>query len=226
MPQGSRLSLPVGADVGHQLTELIRESEDSPVVAAVPILRSNAVEGVKAESYVLGEWDCATRVTRLVHALNASEKFIIIVHGLARIRLAKPLSLGEDALHSLPAHPIELVVEDSTPRRETINEFRAAALKLVDRLLQDTGKSSARREVLERFATMAEDLTDSRISWLADLMTHTTVSDYSDRLGNAFRLITYSYLMEFRISVNSLIRGAYQKGRTTHRKTYINLRSI
>lgn len=186
---GARLSLPIGADVGHQLTKLIRDTGDNPVVAAVPILRSSATEGTKEDSYVLGEWGCATRITRLVRALNASEKFIVTVHGLARVRLAKPLSLGEDVLHSLPMHTVELVVEDSTPCRETITEFRTSALKLIDRLIQDAGKGSVRREVLERFATMAEDLTDSRVPWLADLMVHTIVSDYSDRLGNVFHRI-------------------------------------
>ena len=76
---GARLSLPIGADVGHQLAKLIREADDSLIVAAVPIVKTNsAVENnAKAEQYALGEWGCATRVTRLVRALNASEKFII-----------------------------------------------------------------------------------------------------------------------------------------------------
>ena len=82
---GARLSLPIGADVGHQLTKLIREADDNPIVAAVPIIKSNNAENnAKGEQYSLGEWGCATRVTRLVRALNASEKFIITVQGLAR----------------------------------------------------------------------------------------------------------------------------------------------
>lgn len=184
---GARLSLPIGADVGHQLTKLIREADDSPIVAAVPIIKSNNAENNgKGEQYALGEWGCATRVTRLVRALNASEKFIITVQGLARVRLPKPLFLTEDTLHTLPAHSVELISDDGLPRRETITEFRTAALKLVDRLIQDTSKGSVRRDVLERFATMAEDLTESRIAWLADLMVHTIVPDYADRLGNVF----------------------------------------
>ncbi|KAI5118621.1 hypothetical protein M0805_006989 [Coniferiporia weirii] len=175
----ARVSLPVDAELGQQLVALMRDSDTHTVVAAVPIINTESNEG---EQPVLAEWGCATRITRLVRSHNKADKYIVSLHGLARVHLVKPLVLNSDSLLSLAYHPVEYPSQLAPPKRETVTEFRSAALKLLDRFIQDAGKGTPRREVWDRFATLVEDPTDSRVPWLADLMVYSIISDYSDRL--------------------------------------------
>ncbi|THH07574.1 hypothetical protein EW145_g3290 [Phellinidium pouzarii] len=176
---GARVSLHVDAELGQHLAALMQDADTHAVVAAVPIINAESNESAQP---IFSEWGCAARITRLMRMLNKSGKYIVTLYGLARVHLAKPLVIKSDVLVTLPYHPVEYPSNEITPKRETITEFRSAALKLLDRLIQDAGKGTVRRESYDRFATMVEELADARVPWLADIMIYNIISDHSDRL--------------------------------------------
>ncbi|KAH8112093.1 ATP-dependent protease La [Phellopilus nigrolimitatus] len=177
---GARIALPVDPELGQQLVALMHESDTHPVLAAVPIVNAKSAHG---EAPVLGEWGCASRIMRLVRpsALNQSDKYVVSLQGLTRVRLARPIEVTEDTIGSLFQHPVVYPAIETTPGREAVSAFKTAALKMLDQLIEDTGKSS-RKEVFTRFATMVEDMSDARVPWLADVMVWSIITDHSDRL--------------------------------------------
>lgn len=180
---GASLSVSLNAEIGQQLVTFMQDLSGPAVLAAVPFTNPKSNEG---ETPVLSEWGCAVRITRLVRpsALNRTDSYVVSLHGITRLRLAEPLTLKADELESLPLHPFEYPPKETTPNRESVRTFKSAAFKLLDHLVQDAGKSS-RREAWTRLANMVEDISDSRATWMADVMVWSIVTDYEDRLGKS-----------------------------------------
>ncbi|EJD04952.1 ATP-dependent protease La [Fomitiporia mediterranea MF3/22] len=178
---GVSVSVPLNVDLGQHLAAYVQESSGPAVVAAVPIISPNSSEG---ETPVLNDWGCAARVTRLLRpsALDETEKYIVTLHGLTRVRLAKPLKYKSKKAEDLMSHPVEYPPKESAPGVEVVRAFKAAAFKLLDRLVQDAGRGS-RRAGWTRLATMVEEASENRLTWLADIMIWSIVSEYEDRLA-------------------------------------------
>lgn len=180
----SRITIPVKKELGQQLASLIQESEAQPVLAAVPIVNADSAQG---EAPVLNEWGCVARITRLVRpsALNPSETYLVTLHGLTRVRLARPLKLTSNAPEFMPYHPVEYGAsqkEGQVPAREAIDAFKRSSLRLLEKLGHDSGKGS-RRDAWAKFSSMVDDISDQRAGWLADVMVGSIISEYADRLG-------------------------------------------
>ena len=182
----SRITVPVKKEVGQQLISLIHESEAQPVVAAVPIINP---ESAQDEEPVLNEWGTSARIARLVRpsALNPSENFLVTLHGLTRVRLAKPLQIASGTLDEMPYHSVEYPPTEGAPQREQVIAFKGAALRLLDRLKLDAPKGS-QKDTWSKFASMVEEISDSRVGWLADVMVAGIIVDYSDRLSECLSL--------------------------------------
>ncbi|KLO17734.1 ATP-dependent protease La [Schizopora paradoxa] len=180
----SRITIPVKKELGQQLASLIQESEAQPVLAAVPIVNADSAQG---EAPVLNEWGCVARITRLVRpsALNPSETYLVTLHGITRVRLARPLKLTSNAPEFMPYHPVEYgstsQKEGQVPTREAIDAFKRSSLRLLEKLGHDSGKGS-RRDAWAKFSSMVEDISDQRAGWLADVMVGSIISEYADRL--------------------------------------------
>lgn len=180
----SRITIPVKKELGQQLISLIQEAEAQPVLAAIPIVNADSQQG---ELPVLNDWGCVARITRLVRpsALNPSETYLVTLHGLTRVRLARPLKLTSNAPEFMPYHPVEYGTtqkETKVPNREAIDSFKRASMRLLQKLGQDSGKGS-RRDAWSKFSAMVDDISDQRVGWLADVMVGSIISDYSDKLG-------------------------------------------
>ena len=215
---GARISLTLPDDLAHQVA-------DAPLgltLAATPITNPKASDG--SEKPVLNEWACAARVVRLIRpsVLNQSEAFIVTLIGRERVRVkqTRPFSFysndsdsGSDSSNGsrgdgrrrkrLPDFPVEYPPAETTPKREIITEFKGAALKLLDRLVQDAGKGS-RREVWSKFATMVEEVSDTRTPWLADVMVWSIITDYNDRLGESSSVCVGDCLLKHECQLFSL----------------------
>lgn len=198
----SRITIPVKKELGQQLASLIQETEAQPVLAAVPIVNADSAQG---EAPVLNEWACVARITRLVRpsALNPSETYLVTLHGLTRVRLARPLKLTSNAPEFMPYHPVEYGApqkEGQVPAKEVIDAFKRSSLRLLEKLGQDSGKGS-RRDAWSKFSSMVEDISDQRVGWLADVMVGSIISEYADKLG-AF--LSYSLLSAYANLIGNL----------------------
>ena len=208
----SRLTLPIKKEHGHALITLIQESDaqPGPIVAAFPVLNSADDKNTP----VLNEWGTAARVVRLIRpsALTPSQPYLVLLHGLTRVKLAKPLKLnhnyslrnldgddhGDSDGDALLLHPVQYPPIDTVPNTEVVDAFKGAAIRLLDRLAQDTG-APARRDAWTRFAAMVDDVSEKRAGWLADVLVGAVSGEYSDRLGMCTFL--FNFLIYLRIYV-------------------------
>lgn len=188
---GARVSLSLPDDIADQLVEA-SNTTSGLTLAATPITIPKSNDG--SEDLILNEWACTARVLRLVRpsVLSQSDRFVVTVVGRERVRvkLTQPFSYfpkgseshGQRKVQRLPDYTVEYQPAETTPKKEIIADFKGSALKLLDRLVLDADKTS-RRDLWKRFATMVEEVSDSRTPWLSDIMVWTVVDNYDDRLG-------------------------------------------
>ncbi|EPQ55832.1 ATP-dependent protease La [Gloeophyllum trabeum ATCC 11539] len=181
----ARLTLPVSKVSGEVLAALVAESDVQPVLAVVPITNhtSNANGQHKAEP-VLSEWGTAARIIRLIRPPNRNPQhpYLLSLQGLTRVRLAAPVKLKSNApTDIIKLHPVEYPVVDDTPSPETVEAFKAAALRLLDRLAKDSTQQS-RKDAWMKIAGMVEEISEQRAPWMADVMISAVNGEYNDKL--------------------------------------------
>ncbi|TFY75287.1 hypothetical protein EWM64_g8725, partial [Hericium alpestre] len=170
----SRLTFPISAAAADVLLDLI-DTVDPATIAVIPLLRPNA--------RTLNEWGVSAQIVRLVRPTRpSSQPYLLSVQGTSRVRLVfPPVSFNNrDPLPKLPFTEPSPDVQ-GPPSREAIASFRAAALRLLDRLAQDTVQSR-RREGWLKIATLVEETSDERMGWLADTLVGAVNTDYSDKI--------------------------------------------
>lgn len=171
----SRLSMPIPRQLGEALLALIEDSDSLPVVAVVPVASTTDT--------ILAEWGTAARVVRLVRppARNIRQNYLVSLHGLTRVRLTSPFTPSVDH-PSLAPQDIEYPSTERLPSRDLVEKFKHSAMLLLDRLARDSVQPS-RREGYHKIAAMVDDITDSRASWMADMLIGTINGEFSDKLG-------------------------------------------
>jgi ATP-dependent Lon protease len=176
----SRVTVPVSQPIGDALLQLIDRSDALPVLAAVPVTAPDPDQAAPP----LADWGVAARVLRLVNppARNPRQPYLVSLHGLSRLRLVHAhdkLSLLAD---SLPTFDVEHPPTENVPSRESIDRFKQAALRLLDRLARDATQP-ARKEGYSKIANMLDDIADDRTPWMADVLVGSINTDYADKLG-------------------------------------------
>ncbi|TDL26868.1 ATP-dependent protease La [Rickenella mellea] len=180
----SRITIPVSKDLAKALVTLVQESDSDPVVAAFPVIPNATNNAISGDNEItINQWGTAARIVRLVRPTlsNPSQPLLLSLHGVTRVRLAQPLKLTTQTLNTLPHHPIISSPPDGTPRHDTVDAFKSAALRLLDRLAQDSSKNG-RKEAWIKFASMIEDISDQRAGWAADLLVANINGEFTDRL--------------------------------------------
>jgi ATP-dependent Lon protease len=76
------------------------------------------------------------------------------------------------------------------PSRESVEVFKGAALRLLDRLAKDASQLS-RKEGWLKVSTMVEEISGSRAAWMADVMVAAVNGEYSDKLGTSIRYLGF-----------------------------------
>lgn len=71
---------------------------------------------------------------------------------------------------------------DRVPSRESVDTFKVAALRLLDRLAKDASQLS-RKEGWMKVSGMVEEISDARAAWMADVMVAAVNGEYSDKLS-------------------------------------------
>lgn len=172
LPSG-RVTLPVSKRIGEALLNLVQQSEDQPIVAAVPLTSPDSS---------LYEWGTAARIVRLIKPpiRNPKQPYLLSLNGVTRVRIVDDLSvdLSQGILHLHVEYP----KTDDIPSPENVVKFKAAALKLLNQLARDTTQE-VKRESYNKVAALVEEVSHVRAAWIADVILSSTNAEYKDKLG-------------------------------------------
>ena len=180
----SRITLPVSLNVGEAIYTLIDESDALPVIAAVPVNTGSNGEPV------FSEWGTAARVLRLVKPSlrNPRQPYLISLHGLTRVHLTSssessvPTPLSVPTLQDdLVLHDVEYPPTERVPSKESVEKFKHAGIRLLDRLARDSAQH--RKDSYIKISGMLEDITGARAPWMADVLVGAINGEYNDKLG-------------------------------------------
>lgn len=194
----ARLTIPISRALADSLLAILDDSDaGQPVLAAIPVpvpfesTNSDvpAVQPVTVNASPAPTHGVAARVVRLVRARTVASPaprhpYLLYLHGLTRIRLLQPLDLDPSTLDSLPRHAVAYPPADTTPSHETVEAFKDAALRLLDRLAKDSVQAQRKDDWL-KVASMVEEISDQRAGWMADVLVAAISGQYADKLGGS-----------------------------------------
>lgn len=171
LPTG-RITLPVSRNIGETLLALVQESDDQPIVAAVPST---------AQGSSLYQWGTASRIVRLIKppSRDSKQPYLLSLNGITRVRIVDDVSHVDSGIVHLR---VEYPPTDGVPTAENVVKFKAAALKLLNQLARDTTQQ-VKRESYSKVAALVEEVSHVRAAWMADVILSSTNAEYADKLG-------------------------------------------
>ncbi|KIM90045.1 hypothetical protein PILCRDRAFT_812855 [Piloderma croceum F 1598] len=183
----ARITLPLNQSLGERILSLVDQSDDQPVIAAVPFTNSN---GPDSGASILSQWGTAARIVRIVRPppRNPRQPYLVSLQGLTRIYLKSPIVLNNNknnkskSVDSLVVCPVEYPDTNGVPSSESVAVFKGAALRLLDRLAKDASQPS-RKDGWLKVSAMVEDVSDSKAPSMADVMVAAVNGEYSDKLA-------------------------------------------
>jgi ATP-dependent Lon protease len=172
LPTG-RITLPVSRLIGEALFALVQDSDDQPVVAAVPFSSPDSS---------LYPWGTASRIVRLIKppARNPKQPYLLSLNGITRVRIVD--NLASDISSGIVHLRVEYPKTDGIPSPENVIKFKGAALKLLNQLARDTTQE-VKRESLNKVAALVEEVSQMRAAWISDVILSSTNAEYKDKLG-------------------------------------------
>ncbi|KAH9916210.1 Lon protease C-terminal proteolytic domain-containing protein [Fomitopsis serialis] len=173
----ARITIPVNNAAGELLLELVQEVDTPPVVAAVPV--------PSADASTLHDWGTAARIVRVVRpprslARDTHRPYLLTLQGLARVHLPEADSPRE-RIDGLAERVVEYPNAEGTPSAELAATFKAAAIKLLDRLARDAPNDS-KRDFYVKLSNMVDEVTAQRAPWLADMLVSSLNAEYADKI--------------------------------------------
>ncbi|KAH7907377.1 ATP-dependent protease La [Hygrophoropsis aurantiaca] len=221
----ARLTIPISHSVADAVLALLDDSDAAqPVLAAVPIPAPDDAEFERPVNV-----GTAARVVRLARP-RAGQPYLLSLHGLVRIRLVdgvRPSVAGGNP--GLEVHGIEYVgADDGTPRGATVEAFKDAALRMLDRLARDSAQPQRKDEWM-RVAAMVEDISHARAAWMADVLVAAVSGQYPDKLAflaatnvdDRLRRATELFIKQTSISeVSKKIASAVDESLSRQQKEY------
>ncbi|KAH9177280.1 ATP-dependent protease La [Lactarius sanguifluus] len=174
---GARATFPIPANLADALLRLIESSPSNPVLAAVPLVQTEGITAVH-------KWAVTARITRFVRPrANSDEPHLLTLTGLARVRLTDPPHVVNDPL-PLPRLDVSYPPPDadSPPAADVVQDFKAAANRLLERFSQDTSQSARKRESWTRIAHLVEESESHKAAVLADAIISAVGAEHADKL--------------------------------------------
>lgn len=174
LPTG-RITYPVSKSVGEALLALVRESDEQPLVAAVPQTAPEAS---------LYQWGTASRIIRLIKPAtnNLKQYYLLSLNGITRVRVLDSSPDLPVLVSGIVYRKVEYPSVTGTPAPESVVKFKAAALKLLEQLSKDTTQQ-AKRDSYNKVSAMVEEVSPARAAWMADVMVSSINGEYADKLG-------------------------------------------
>ena len=182
----ARITFPIPNSQADALIRLFDSSIANPVLAAVPFVQQ---EGTTS----LNEWGVTARITRFVRPrAHSDEPYLLTLNGITRIRLANtsPSAAGADASSSDATAPLARVTvvypppdAHSPPAPDTVQDFKAAAIRLLERFARDASQSARKRESWAHIAHVVDETEPDRAAALADAIVSVVGAEHPDKLG-------------------------------------------
>ena len=192
----ARITIPLSRTIGEHILFLAGELDNDSqlVLAAVPITTPTDSQ-TKSNGPVFSEWATAARLVRLLRPppRNPKQPYLLSLQGITRLRLKAPLKLSITT-DSLTEHPVEYPSTDTVPSRESVEVFKSAALRLLDRLMKNATVQSSRTDAWLKLSGMVEEISEARAAWMADVLVMAINGEYADKLGTCSPLLSASYL--------------------------------
>ncbi|KAH9022777.1 ATP-dependent protease La [Lactarius pseudohatsudake] len=105
---------------------------------------------------------------------------LLTLTGIARVRLTDPPQVVNDPLPLDVSYPPQDA--DSPPAADVVQDFKAAAIRLLERFSQDTSQSARKRESWTRIAHLVEESESHKAAALADGIISAVGAEHADQL--------------------------------------------
>lgn len=193
----ARLTFPIPNNQADAVIRLFDSSIANPVFAAVPFVQHDGMTS-------LHEWGVTARIARFVRPRPQSdEPYLLTLGGITRIHLtntstnispptndtATGTGTGTSDTSSHP-HPLPRVTVihsppdvQSPPALDIVQDFKAAAIRLLERFAQDTSQSARKRESWARIAHVVDETESDKAAALADAIVSAVGVEHADKLG-------------------------------------------
>ena len=180
---GARATFPLPANIADALLRLIESSPSNPLLAAVPLIQNEGSPSVN-------RWGVTARITRFVRPrIHSDEPHLLTLTGIARVRLVDPPPQVINGPLPLPhvdvSHPPP--DSDSPPSAaDIVQDFKAAAIRLLERFAQDVSQAARKRESWARIAQLVQESEPHKAATLADAIISAVGAEHADKLGACF----------------------------------------
>ena len=192
---GARLTFPISNRQAESLIRLIDTSLHNPLLAAVPLVQHQGNTSVN-------KWGVTALIKRFVRPRTHSddERYFLTLAGIARVslldhdKLQIPIpgtsSPSADS-HLLPRVEVIHPPPDAElpPPPDVAQDFKAVAIRLLERLARDNSQSAQRRESWSRIAQLVEETEIHKVATLADAIVSAVGAEHADKLGGLFSVL-------------------------------------
>ena len=181
----ARITFPIPNNQADALIRLFDSSIANPVLAAVPFVQH---EGTTS----LNEWGVTARITRFVRPrAHSDEPYLLTLNGITRIRLTSTSpSTAAGASTSDATVPLLSVTvvypppdAHSPPAPDIVQDFKAAANRLLERYARDASQSARKRESWANIAHVVDETEPDKAAALADGIVSMVGAEHPDKLG-------------------------------------------
>ena len=175
---GARATFPLAGNIADALIRLIESSPSNPVLAAVPLVQNEGNTSIN-------KWGATARITRFVRPrAHSDEPHLLTLTGIARVRLTEPPPTINGPV-PLPRVDVSYPPSDADtpPTPDVVQDFKAAAIRLLERFAQDTSQAARKRESWSRIAHLVDETEAHRAAALADAIISAVGAEHADKLG-------------------------------------------
>ena len=196
----ARLTIPIPNNQADALIRLFNSSIANPVFAAVPFVQHDGTTS-------LHEWGVTARIARFVRPrAQSDEPYLLTLAGITRIRLtstntdtspstnnnsnttgASTGTSNASSSNSLPLPRVTVIHSapdsESPPAPDMVQDFKVAAIRLLERFAQDTSQSARKRESWARIVHVVDETEQDKAAALADAIVSAVGAEHPDKLG-------------------------------------------
>jgi len=198
----ARLTFPIPNNQADALIRLFNSNTSipNPILAAVPFVQHDGTTS-------LHEWGVTARITRFVRPrAQSDEPYLLTLAGITRICLTNTSTdntssstnntatgpgtgTSDASSHSLPHVTVINSPPDaqSPPASDIVQDFKAAAIRLLERFARDSSQSARKRESWARIAHVVDETEPDKAAALADAIVSAVGAEHADKLGECQR---------------------------------------
>lgn len=200
----ARLTFPIPNNQADALIRLFNSSVTNPVFAAVPFVQHDGTTS-------LHEWGVTAHIARFVRPrAQSDEPYLLTLAGISRIRLTSAntdsspstnntsnATSSSSSSNPLPLSRVTVIYSapdaESPPAPDLVQDFKVAAIRLVERFARDTSQSAQKRESWARIAHVVDETEQDKAAALADAIVSAVGAEHPDKLGECPSGILYAH---------------------------------